>query len=115
MKRPRITGVAHIAFYARDIERSRTFYTGLLGFQEPYSVKNPDGSLSVAFFKINDRQYVELLPETQANTDTQRTWRRRSCSTAAGRMQIRKRAWRVRSSSGRTSSSQKRLLIHDAM
>jgi catechol 2,3-dioxygenase-like lactoylglutathione lyase family enzyme len=69
VRRPRITGVAHIAFYAHDIERSRTFYTGLLGFQEPYSLKNPDGSLSVAFFKINDHQYVELLPETQANTD----------------------------------------------
>jgi catechol 2,3-dioxygenase-like lactoylglutathione lyase family enzyme len=69
VSRPRITGVAHIAFYAHDIEQSRTFYTGLLGFQEPYALKNPDGSLSVAFFKINDRQYVELLPETQANTD----------------------------------------------
>ncbi len=69
VKRPRITGVAHIAFYAHDIESSRTFYTGLLGLQEPYSLKNPDGRLSVAFFKINDHQYVELLPETQANTD----------------------------------------------
>ena len=69
VKRPRITGVAHIAFYAHDIDKSREFYTGFLGFQEPFSLKNPDGSFSMAFFKINDRQYVELLPETQAGTD----------------------------------------------
>jgi len=69
VKRPRIVGVAHIALYAHDIEKSRIFYTGLLGFREPYSLTNPDGSLSVAFFKINDRQYVELLPEKAPNTD----------------------------------------------
>jgi catechol 2,3-dioxygenase-like lactoylglutathione lyase family enzyme len=69
VKRPRLTGVAHIALYAHDIDRSREFYTGFLGFQEPFSLKNPDGSLSMTFFKINDRQYVELLPETQAGTD----------------------------------------------
>jgi lactoylglutathione lyase len=69
VNRPRILGVAHIAFYAHDMEQSRTFYTGMLGFQEPYSLKNPDGSLSVAFFKINDHQYVELYPEKEPNTD----------------------------------------------
>jgi len=69
VKRPRILGVAHIGFYAHDIEQSRAFYTGMLGFQEPYSLKNPDGSLSVAFFKINDHQYVELYPEKEPNTD----------------------------------------------
>jgi len=65
VKRPRILGVAHIGFYAHDIERSRAFYTGMLGFQEPYSLKNPD----INFFKINDHQYVELFPEKEPNTD----------------------------------------------
>jgi len=65
VNRPRITGVAHIALYAHDLDQSRAFYTGFLGFQEPYSLKNGDGSLSMAFFKIDDRQYVELIPETQ--------------------------------------------------
>jgi catechol 2,3-dioxygenase-like lactoylglutathione lyase family enzyme len=69
VKRPRILGVAHIALYSHDIEKSRTFYTGLLGWQEPYSLKNPDGSLSMTFFKINDRQYVELSPEQEPGTD----------------------------------------------
>jgi lactoylglutathione lyase len=65
VKRPRILGVAHIAFYAHDIERSRAFYTGMCGFQEPYSLKNPN----VDFFKVNDHQYVELFPEKEPNTD----------------------------------------------
>ena len=65
VKRPRITGVAHIGFMAQDINRSRAFYTGLLGWQEPYSLKNPD----VTFFKINDRQYVELVSEDKPATD----------------------------------------------
>lgn len=69
VQRPRILGVAHIALYAHDIEQSRSFYTGMLGFQEPYSLENPDGSLSAAFFKINDHQYVEILPEKEPSTD----------------------------------------------
>ena len=40
--RPHITGVSHIAIYAHDYEKSRAFYGQFLGFQEPYSLKNPD-------------------------------------------------------------------------
>ncbi len=65
VKRPRITGVAHIGLMAQDINQSRAFYTGVLGWQEPYSLKNPD----IAFFKINDRQYVELVSEDKPATD----------------------------------------------
>jgi lactoylglutathione lyase len=68
-QRPHITGVAHIAIYAHDYEKSRKFYGEFLGFQEPYSLKNADGSPSMTFFKINDRQYIELFPEREPNTD----------------------------------------------
>ncbi len=67
--RPRITGVAHIAVYAADFEKSRAFYRDFLGFEEPYSLSNPDGTLSMAFFKINERQYIELFPEKTPKTD----------------------------------------------
>ncbi|WP_051669487.1 VOC family protein [Bryobacter aggregatus] len=69
LKRPKITGVAHIALYVSDMEKAREYYHGLLGFSEPYSLQNPDGSLSMTFFKVNDRQYIELFPEKKANTD----------------------------------------------
>jgi catechol 2,3-dioxygenase-like lactoylglutathione lyase family enzyme len=67
--RPRITGVAHIAVYAADFEKSRAFYRDFLGFEEPYSLAKPDGTPSMTFFKINERQYIELFPETAPGTD----------------------------------------------
>jgi catechol 2,3-dioxygenase-like lactoylglutathione lyase family enzyme len=68
-KRPKIVGVAHIALSVHDIAASRAFYGDFLGFREPYKLDNPDGSLSLTFIKVNDRQYIELFPEKAANTD----------------------------------------------
>jgi len=67
--RPHILGVAHIAIYASDFEKSRQFYRDFLGLEEPYSLSKPDGTPSMTFFKINERQYIELSPETAAGTD----------------------------------------------
>jgi catechol 2,3-dioxygenase-like lactoylglutathione lyase family enzyme len=67
--RPRITGVAHISVFAHDYEACRRFYGEFLGFEEPYSLKNANGSPSMTFFKINDRQYIELAPEKQPGSD----------------------------------------------
>jgi len=68
-KRPRITGVAHIALFAKDVEKARAFYKDFLGYGEPFDLKNADGSLSLTFIKINDRQYIELFPEREAGSD----------------------------------------------
>src|SRR5258708_1420972 len=68
-QRPRITGVAHIALFVHDIEKSRAFYKGFLGFGEPFSLNKPDGGLSMTFIKVNDRQYIELSPEVEPGTD----------------------------------------------
>jgi catechol 2,3-dioxygenase-like lactoylglutathione lyase family enzyme len=68
-QRPKIIGISHIALWAHDYERSRKFYGDFLGFQEPYSLNNQDGSAIMTFFKVNDHQYIELYPEPQANSD----------------------------------------------
>lgn len=68
-ERPHITGLAHIGIFAHDLEKSRAFYRDFLGFEEPYSLKNADGSMSMTFFKINERQYIELFPERSPDTD----------------------------------------------
>ena len=68
-KRRRITGISHVAVLVRDIEKSRTFYKDFLGFDEPFKLDNPDGSLALTFIKINDLQSVELFPEQQPATD----------------------------------------------
>jgi len=68
-RRPRITGVAHIALYVHDMEKARAFYKDFLGLGEPFSLNKPDGDLSMTFIKVNDRQYIELFPEVEAGSD----------------------------------------------
>ena len=67
--RPRITGVAHIALYCRDIQASRTYYTDFLGLGDPSEFKNVDGTLALTVIKVSDRHDIELLQEREANTD----------------------------------------------
>jgi catechol 2,3-dioxygenase-like lactoylglutathione lyase family enzyme len=66
---PRILGVADAALYVHDLALSRQFYGDFLGFAEPFTLKNPDGSVHLTWFKINDRQSIELFPETAPKTD----------------------------------------------
>jgi catechol 2,3-dioxygenase-like lactoylglutathione lyase family enzyme len=68
-KRPRITGLSHIAVYVKDIEKSRTFYKGFLGFDEPFSLDKPAGGLDLTFIKINDRQWIELFVDREPGSD----------------------------------------------
>jgi catechol 2,3-dioxygenase-like lactoylglutathione lyase family enzyme len=64
-KRPRITGVSHVALWVKDLEKSRAFYKGYLGFDEPYTLKNKDGGVLLTWIKINDRQSIELFPVSE--------------------------------------------------
>lgn len=67
--RPKILGVAQVAFYAHDVALARQFYGGFLGYEEWYTLKNPDGSLRAALFKIDDAQSIEIVPEVAPHTD----------------------------------------------
>src|SRR5205823_1042868 len=68
-RRPRIVGISHVALYVHDIETSRAFYKGYLGFAEPFSLHDPDGKLHLTWIKINDHQTIELFPEKEAGSD----------------------------------------------
>jgi len=59
--RPKILGVAHMAVFVSDLPNARAFYGDLLGFDEPFTLPKPDGSVEIAFVKINDRQWIELF------------------------------------------------------
>jgi len=61
-ERPRILGISHVNFYVSDLQKTRRFYEDFLGFAEPYDLKRDDGSVSLAFIKINDDQTIELTP-----------------------------------------------------
>jgi len=62
-QRPRILGVAHIALFTSDLAKARGFYEDFLGFQEALTLKRDDGTVRIAFVKVNDRQYVELFTD----------------------------------------------------
>jgi len=63
VKRPKILGIANMAFYVSNLPAARAYYKGFLGFAEPYDLKNDDGTIRMAYIKINDYQYLELFPQ----------------------------------------------------
>lgn len=68
-KRPLITGVAHIAFQVSDLAKAREFYGDLLGYEEPFQIRNQDSSLALTYFKVNERQYIEIFPNLPPDKD----------------------------------------------
>jgi len=68
-ERPPIVGVAHIGLKTDDLAAARQFYGHVLGFQEPFTVDKPDGGLMLTYFKVNDRQYIEVFPELKSATE----------------------------------------------
>ena len=60
--RPPITGISHVAYYISDMPAALTFWHDLLGFDLSYDRKAPNSTdTTVAFLKVNDHQYLELL------------------------------------------------------
>src|ERR1700675_1261697 len=47
--RPQVLGLAHVAFRVGDAGKARAFYEGFLGYQEPFSLKDENGRLTVAY------------------------------------------------------------------
>ena len=63
VRRPRVLGLAHAAFYVEDMKEAVAFYTQFFGYESPYSMPLPSGG-ELVWIKINDRQSVELFPGT---------------------------------------------------
>jgi catechol 2,3-dioxygenase-like lactoylglutathione lyase family enzyme/predicted enzyme related to lactoylglutathione lyase len=57
---PQIDGIAHIALRVSDLDRERTFLQSL-GFEEAFAQTEGTTTTEV-FFKVNDRQFIELYP-----------------------------------------------------
>jgi lactoylglutathione lyase len=69
LKRPLITGVAHIAFQVSDLAKARAFYGELLGYDEVFQVSDHESSQPLTCFKVNERQYIEILPGLPPDND----------------------------------------------
>ena len=61
-ERPPILRIAHIAWHVSDLEKAQAFYGDLLGFAQPLRLYEEDGSTRVTTFKINDYQFIEIIP-----------------------------------------------------
>ncbi len=55
-----LMGIAHVALRVNDLQKSRDFYN-TLGFEEAFSFTDA-GKVSVSYVKVNDRQFIELIP-----------------------------------------------------
>jgi catechol 2,3-dioxygenase-like lactoylglutathione lyase family enzyme len=62
-----LVGLAHVGIRVSDLEKSRAFYRDVLGYEEAFDTRKSDGSIAVAFFKINDHQFIELFPGLPAD------------------------------------------------
>ncbi len=56
VKRPEITGIAYVRFYAADLSASKAFYSQRLGLPET------DGPNGMMVFNVGMRQKIEVLP-----------------------------------------------------
>ena len=57
-----IGGISHVGFRVADLEKTRSFYSNVLGFQQAFEQKNAAGVVDLAVFKINDDQFLEFAP-----------------------------------------------------
>lgn len=63
-----IDGFSHAGFRVADLEKTRAFYTGVLGFQQAFGQTDAAGKPTLAVFKINDDQFLEFSPGIPAGT-----------------------------------------------
>ena len=58
-----IVGLAGVSFRVSDLAKSRRYYQDVLGFREAFSTKDQNGRVASVYFKVNDDQYIELVPD----------------------------------------------------
>ena len=62
-----ILGLAGVTFRSSNLEKARAYYQNVLGFAEAFTLKDTAGNVSSIFFKVNDDQYVEVIPGLKPN------------------------------------------------
>ena len=57
-----VMGIANVTFKVADLDKARDYYKGTLGFAEAFDLKDHSGNVTSAYFKVNDDQYIEVIP-----------------------------------------------------
>jgi glucose-fructose oxidoreductase len=63
-----LEGIGHVGLLVSGLEQARSFYTGQLGFPDAFEMKNNAGAVAAAFYKINDEQFLEIMPGADTAT-----------------------------------------------
>jgi catechol 2,3-dioxygenase-like lactoylglutathione lyase family enzyme len=59
-----ITGIAHVAYRVSDLDKEVAFLKKL-GYEESFGFTNAAGKTTEVFVKVNDRQFIEVYPQTE--------------------------------------------------
>jgi lactoylglutathione lyase len=57
-----VMGIANVTFKVTELDKARAYYKGILGFAEAFDLKDRSGKVTSAYFKVNDDQYIEVMP-----------------------------------------------------
>jgi catechol 2,3-dioxygenase-like lactoylglutathione lyase family enzyme len=57
-----LLGLAHMGIAVSDIDKARLFYHDVLGLDMGFDLIKPDLTLFLQYYKVNDRQYLEVYP-----------------------------------------------------
>jgi catechol 2,3-dioxygenase-like lactoylglutathione lyase family enzyme len=57
-----VMGIANVTFKVTDLDKARAYYKGILGFAVAFELKDRSGKVTSAYFKVNDDQYLEVMP-----------------------------------------------------
>lgn len=63
-----ILGLAGVTIRVSDLEKARKYYDGVLGLAEAFRLKDGAGRTTSISFKINDDQYIEVVPGLTPDT-----------------------------------------------
>ena len=59
-----ITGIAHVAYRVSDLDKEVAFFQKL-GFEQAFANTGADGKVTQSFIKVNDRQFIEIYPQSK--------------------------------------------------
>ena len=57
-----LLGLAHAGIRVSDLDKAHSFYNGVLGYEDAFDAKKPDGNLFLQYYKVNETQYLEIYP-----------------------------------------------------
>ncbi|HEY3836162.1 MAG TPA: VOC family protein [Bryobacteraceae bacterium] len=70
VSRPPITNIANFVVKTDSLDEARKFYSGVLGYDEVFRHKRAiTGGAQVSVFKVNDHQYIEVVPTLERESD----------------------------------------------